>query len=261
MVLFAILVPVATLRTALAAGGPSPEGAAAIEAARQSEAAGRVEDAVNQLERAYELDGDPELLFHLGELTSRLGQDVRALRLYRTYLTRDPDGKNHAAAELRIAALEGHAPPASDPAAAPPSPAPPPIPPPATASVAAPAASAPLVPTQPSPAADTLTVVSPPAADAPPIPRWAPWAGLAATVGLAIAATVSGLSASERYDALHNTCGATAAGCSQGQIDDVRSSANRTTVLWVGAGVLAAVTGAGFYVNAREAGVSGVWRF
>ena len=244
---------------ALAAGASSPEGAAAIEQARQAEAAGRVEDAVNQLDRAYELDGDPELLFHLGELTSRLGQDVRALRLYRAYLTRDPAGKNHAVAELRVAAMEGstYRPSTQRPPVA--------APPPVTARAGhGDLAAAAVVTSAPAPAPEPSGRVDrgrPRRPSSPPIPRWVPWAGAAATVGLAIAATVSGMSASTHYDDLRNSCGATAAGCSQGQIDDVRSSARRTTILWVGAGVLAAATGAAFYVNTREAGLVGVWRF
>ncbi len=258
------------------AGSASPQAAAAVEQAGQAEAAGRLEEAVLQLEHAYEVDGDPELLFRLGELTSRLGQDVRALRLYRTYLTRDPGGKNRVAAERRIAALENHAPAASEaagetlaeppgapvgaptavsvpvaPAAAAPSPS-------AAPAFAPPSACMPPPAPAPEPAVG-LTTATP--SSGPPLPRWLPWAGLAATAGLAIAATISGLSASAQYDQLRTSCGATPAGCSQAQIDDVRSSANRTTVLWVGAGVVAAAAGAGFYVNAREAGFSGVWRF
>lgn len=80
-------------------------------------------------------------------------------------------------------------------------------------------------------------------------------------MGLAIAATVSTISASDRYDQLRTSCGATSTGCSEGQIDDLRSSADRTTILWVGAGLMAAATGAGFYVNTHQAGFSGVWRF
>lgn len=280
----------------------SPQKATAIEQARQAEAAGRLEEAVGQLERAYELGGDPELLFYLGELTGRLGQSVRALRLYRTYVARNPGGKNHAAAERRITVLEGHAPSSEDSSATVPqfltippasvnrsaavpavaSVTPPATPPaPVYSSGGGPSAAAKaLVPKPSSPAALDLDAAaglvpgpaptSGPAAGltavssrspSPPIPRWVPWAGLTATVGLAIAATVSAISASARYDQLRTSCGATSAGCSEGQIDDLRSSAHRTTILWVGAGIMAAATGAGFYLDTREAGFSGVWRF
>lgn len=267
LVSFGIVASGVAPRPAVAAvSGGAPPAAAAIEQARQAEAAGHLDEAVARLEWAYELNGDPELLFRLGELTSRLGQNLRALRLYRTYLTRSPAGENHAIAELRIAALEQPVPPSGAGGAVPGQPASPP----AASRAPAPFSPAPLAPSSAASAAAT----APPAAETtaaatiavapssgPPVPRWVPWAGLAATVVLAVAATVSGLSATDRYDQLHSSCGATAAGCSQGQIDDVRSSAQRTTILWVGAGVLAAATGAGFYVNTREAGVSGVWRF
>ena len=234
------------VRAAPVATGAPPDVAAAgqaqqaIELARQAEAAGRVEEAIAQLERAYEVGGDHELLFRLGELTSRVGQNVRALRLYRAYRMRDPDGTNRAVAEYRIAVLEGRAP--------------------AFETAREPVPSAPLAsPPTSGPAAGLVAVGAP--GPSPPLPRWVPWAGLAATVGLAIAATLSGVSASDSYDQLRTSCGATSAGCAQGQIDDVRSSANRTTILWVAAGVFAAATGAGFYVNTREAGFSGAWRF
>ena len=114
-----------------------------------------------------------------------------------------------------------------------------------------------------SPSVDLRADSSPAAADGvqPPLPRWLPWTGLAATLALGAGATVSGISASHHYNDLHNSCGATPTGCSSAQIDDVRSRARTTTLLWVGAGVMAAATGVSVYFNTREAGVSGIWRF
>ncbi len=114
-----------------------------------------------------------------------------------------------------------------------------------------------------SPSVDLRTDSSPPAPNGvqPPLPRWLPWTGLAATLALGAGATVSGISASHHYNDLHNSCGATPTGCSSAQIDDVRSQARTSTLLWVGAGVMAAATGVSVYFNTREAGVSGIWRF
>jgi hypothetical protein len=80
-------------------------------------------------------------------------------------------------------------------------------------------------------------------------------------LALATAATLSGFAASHRYDELRTSCGATAAGCSGAEIDDVRTRSRTTNLLWAGAGVVAAATGIAVYVNARQAGVSGLWRF
>ncbi len=272
---FAALLGWARPSVAIPPGGRgSPQEAAAVDAASRAEAEGHLEEAASALEQAYQAGGDAELLFRLGELTSRMGQDVRALRLYRTYLSRGPGGKNRAAAERAIGVLQartqaagGASPPpvtttgagttgSANAAGGAPSTSTAPATPPA----AMPDSAAAVLASAPPAGPPALTAASTPPPE-PPTPRWLPWAGLTATVGLAVAATISGLSASNRYDQLHGSCGATVAGCSQAQIDDVRSSANLTTALWVGAGVMAAATGAGFYANTHEAGFSGVWKF
>lgn len=95
----------------------------------------------------------------------------------------------------------------------------------------------------------------------PPLPRWLPWAGAAVTATLATAAAVIGLASNERFDSLASSCGQTQAGCSEHDIASVRSDTRTANLLWIGAGVMAAATGVGVYVNTREAGVSGLVRF
>ena len=79
---------------------------AALETARQAEAADRPEEAIQALKRAYELTGDADLLFRLGELTHEIGQEIPAVRFYRAYLMRDPRGKHRAAAERQLQRLD-----------------------------------------------------------------------------------------------------------------------------------------------------------
>jgi hypothetical protein len=55
---------------------------------------------------AYELSGDTSLLFRLGELNREIGSDVAAARFYRTYLAREPRGKDRDAAERAARRLE-----------------------------------------------------------------------------------------------------------------------------------------------------------
>ena len=93
------------------------------------------------------------------------------------------------------------------------------------------------------------------------MPSWLPWTGVGATVALSAGAVVTGMAASRRYDQLRTSCGGTPDGCSQGQIDEVKSRALTTNLLWAAAGVGAVATGVMFFVNAREAGVSGVVSF
>jgi hypothetical protein len=263
------------------AASPDDPAKVALDEASRAEASGHLTEAIDALKLAYEVSGDTELLFRLGELTRKIGQDVSAMRFYRAYLTRDPRGKHRAAAERQVHLLEAAAgdpdaplpsaartPPA--PTGAPPSPAPSqgegrtnPAPGPGNAApVSLTLETPPVATAQTSPPVD-LQANAAPAADGvqPPLPRWLPWVGVAATVALGTGATLSGLAASHHYDDLRSSCGATAAGCSSAQIDDVRSRARTTNLLWAGAGVLAAATGVAVYVNTREAGFSGIWRF
>jgi hypothetical protein len=154
--------------------------------------------------------------------------------------------------------------PAVAPAPAPASPNPAPVattPPAAPVPVAAPAPGP-----AGAPAAGTPALVAQPdltraPAAKTPLPRWLPAAGAVLTVGAAAAAMAYGISGSNRFDQLSATCARTAAGCSQADIDSVRSRDHTATTLWIAAGVLAAATGVTVVVNARAAGVSALWRF
>ena len=230
-----------------------------VEQARQDYAAGRKQAAVEGYARAYELSGDPSLLFRLGEVSRELGRDVAALRFYKAYVTRDPRGKYREAADRAMRNIElGPSKPA------------------ATSATPAPAAAmrtAPPAPARAAPAPAQSTVLTVPASPAappapppaepsgPPLPRWLPWAGLGATLALGAGAVVTGVGASSRYDELRASCGQTVEGCSRSQIDQVKSRALTANLLWAGASVGALATGLMVYVNTREAGFSGVWSF
>jgi hypothetical protein len=220
----------------------------AVAQARQAYDAGRKQEAIDGYKRAYELSGDTSLLFRLGEVSREIGQDVAALRFYRSYIGRDPRGKQREAAERAARELDSKlSRPAPAPVAAPATPlAPSPSPPPASPAL---------------PAVDLSAAATPPSPPSPPLPRWLPWAGLGATLALGAGAVVTGLGASQRYDELLRTCGGTVEGCPRGDIDQLRSRALTANLLWAAAGVGAAATGVMVYVNTREAGFSGVWSF
>ena len=78
----------------------------AIEEARAAEASGHKREAIQGYKRAYELSGDPSLLFQLGELSRELGETSAAGRFYRAYLARDRHGKHRADAERAVSSLE-----------------------------------------------------------------------------------------------------------------------------------------------------------
>jgi tetratricopeptide (TPR) repeat protein len=241
-----------------------------VEQARRAYDAGRKQEAIDGYKRAYELSGDLSLLFRLGEVSREVGQDVAAVRFYRSYLARDPRGKYREAAdraardlELKLSRPAARAPaqPVAVPAArAPAQPvaartAPAPVAPPPSSP---PPAASPALPAVDLTAAATPTPASQPE---PPLPRWLPWFGLGATIALGAGAVVTGLGASQRYDELLGTCGKTADGCAPSEIAQLKSSARTANLLWAAAGIGAAVTGVTFYVNTREAGLSGVWSF
>ena len=77
-----------------------------VEQARQDHAAGRKQAAIEGYTRAYELSGDPNLLFRLGEVSREMGRDVAALRFYKAYVTRDPRGKSRDAADRAMRSIE-----------------------------------------------------------------------------------------------------------------------------------------------------------
>jgi hypothetical protein len=141
--------------------------------------------------------------------------------------------------------------------------------PPATAPVAAAPA-----PTAPPPVVTTTATGGPPdssisATPAPAAPKggglahkpWYFWAAATATTLFTVGAVVAGLSANSKFSGLENSCGKTIAGCTDGQIDGVKSRATVANVLWVLAGASAVATGVTFFVGSREAGASIALRF
>jgi len=108
LVCAAIVVAALVVNSAGARAESTPAEAArdALAQARQASDAGRLPKAIEAYKRAYELSGDTNLLFQLGEVNRRLGQAVVAIRFYRTYLARDPRGKYREAAERAARSLE-----------------------------------------------------------------------------------------------------------------------------------------------------------
>lgn len=257
--------------------------------AKRARSLGRLEEAIDAYARAYQMSGEAGLLFSLAEVHRDAGHLEDALRIFQTYVRRNPDGGNRVAADQQIQELERRIEKAKQapapgalratpvtPAPAPKPVSPAPVSPPPVSPRVAPAAPAPTQPpaavppppaplaeaTAPPPGAD-LVAPPPPAPEsaATPLPRWVPWVLTAATVGFGVGAIVSGVSASNRYDELHDSCGRTAAGCAASDIDDVRSRARRANILWLLTSAAAVGAGVTVYVNVNAAGASGLWAF
>jgi tetratricopeptide (TPR) repeat protein len=87
------------------------------------------------------------------------------------------------------------------------------------------------------------------------------WAGAGTTAALAVGAVVSGLMTNSMFSDLQNTCGKTTPGCSESQIDSVKTRAHVTNALWALTGVAAVATGVVFYIDNRETGAALSWMF
>jgi hypothetical protein len=276
------------------AQAPEPSAFELGEKAKRAQEAGRVEEAIEGYAKAYQVSGEAVYLYNLADAHRQAGHLDDALRMYQTYVRRDPNSANRPTADKQISELEkqiaqakranakGAAPvgalfpppPAAGASGAAPLPSssgssPPPariVTPPPVATPPAPPPPA-MVPTAPPPVpapGAELTVAGGPTAaqsDGPPLPRWVPWVLTTATVGLGVAAIVSGVSASSRYDELRDSCGKVAGGCPSADIDDVKSRARRANILWVLTSVAAVGAGVTIYVNVDAAGASGLWRF
>lgn len=265
------------------ASAQSAENASGVIAqARRVLDAGRPDEAIDQLKRAYQVSGDPVFLFELGEVNREVGRNGEAIKFYQAYIRRQPNGPRRATAESMIAALQAeprtHG-SAARPGASAPEPRPSQPQPQVTVSSAQPSSvTAPAVaPPSPAPPAappiaevpagaelSVSTTSEPgtkvPAADSP-VPWWLPWVGVAATAGVGAAAVVAGTRANQRYDELAGSCRLTDAGCSDAEIDSVKSRARTANILWALTAAAGVGTGILFIINVSSAGVSGVWRF
>ena len=90
---------------------------------------------------------------------------------------------------------------------------------------------------------------------------WYFWTAAAATAAFSVGAVVAGVAANGRYSDLENGCAMMSEGCSESQIDTVKSRARLATALWILAGASAVATGVTFYIDSRESGVSVALRF
>ena len=284
MVAVGAVVAVVTIAGPARAESKTQAAREAAETGRRAYNLNHWDEAVAAFEKAYQLSGDPALLFNLAQAHRQAGHGNEAVHFYKTYLREQPDGPNREIATKQLNELQAqnwHDPfdtPESGARATapPPAVARPTAPPPSSSVVVVPppgpAAASP-APVAPPPAAAS-PAVAPSASDAPvvvapqpapprrtPLPRGLPLAGAVATVALMSAAIVYGVSASSRYDELASSCGRTMAGCAPSDINQIRSQDRTATVLWIATGVVAAATGVAAFVNAREAGVSALWRF
>lgn len=107
---------------------PAARAAAHMRAGLKHREAGRWDKAIDELNKAYQLEPDPDILFHIAEVYWAKGDAPMAYYYYSTYLELRPDAPNRADVETRLSELEPALPgltadpqeaPASAPSAAP----------------------------------------------------------------------------------------------------------------------------------------------
>jgi hypothetical protein len=77
-----------------------------VESARRAHDLGHLDEAIASYGRAYQVSGDPRLLFEMAEAQREAGRDAEALRSFKTYLRRDPAGTYRTSAEKEVRELE-----------------------------------------------------------------------------------------------------------------------------------------------------------
>ena len=114
---------------AVAIAGPKEKAEAQkhIEKATTAHQNGKYDVALTELQTAYALDPQPDLLYAIGQVHVKLGKCPDAIGSYEKFLATNPPAEPAAAAREAIETCQKEAPPPPEPT---PEPAPPPQPPP-----------------------------------------------------------------------------------------------------------------------------------
>ncbi len=156
---------------------------------------GKYQEAVDEYQKVYEIDGDPVMLYNIGQAYRLNDQPQESIHFYRRYLQRSPEARNRDDVERKIASLErlieerrkaaaAVAPPPPKAEPAPPKAEPPPPPPPVTTPVVV----APASPPPPEPPSTMRRVVG--------------WSMIGIGVASGVVAVIEGINAKNKGDEL-----------------------------------------------------------
>jgi tetratricopeptide (TPR) repeat protein len=67
---------------------------------------GKYQEAIEEYQKAYEIGGDPPMLYNIGQAFRLSDQPAEAVRFYRRYLLRSPNARNREDVERKISDLE-----------------------------------------------------------------------------------------------------------------------------------------------------------
>jgi len=221
----------------------------AFEAGKRAYADQKYATAAAEFAESYQLSGNADLLFNIGQAYRLSGDYTQALAMYRSFLRALPNSPNAKLAQIKIDEIKIAQAPVPVQLAAPK----------AVASTPAPTQ----VPQQRQmqPRQDQQGVSDSPAAYE--IPEWAPTAGLIVTGTFAVAAIATSIAASNKFNNLKDSCGQSVQGCVQSDLDGLNSRARWATAFWILTGISAVATGTVFVIdyNEKHAGFSLAGRF
>jgi tetratricopeptide (TPR) repeat protein len=86
--------------------GQKAEMKAHYEKATRAYDLGKYQEAVDEYQKAYEIGGDPPMLYNIGQAYRLNDQPTEAIRFYRRYLQRSPNARNREDVERKITDLE-----------------------------------------------------------------------------------------------------------------------------------------------------------
>src|SRR5262245_470128 len=115
----------------VAVAGPKDEAKKHVSKATEAHQAGNYDVALTELQAAYALDPQPDLLYAIGQVDVKLGKCDDAIASYEKFLATNPPADAANSAKEAIETCKAQAPPPPPEPTPPPQPAPPPPPPPA----------------------------------------------------------------------------------------------------------------------------------
>jgi len=158
---------------------------------------GKYQESIDEYQKVYEIDGDPVMLYNIGQAYRLNDQPQDSIHFYRRYLQRSPEARNREDVEKKIAGQERLIEDRRKAAAAVSPPPPPKTPPPSDTK--------PEVPVAPPPPVTPVVVAPPPAP--PPTPpsnarRAVGWTMVGLGVAADVVAVIEGISAKNKGDEL-----------------------------------------------------------
>jgi tetratricopeptide (TPR) repeat protein len=130
LLVFAVVAAVALPAVVFAGPKEKAEAQKHIEKATQAHQGGKYDVALTELQAAYALDPQPDLLYAIGQVHVKLGKCDDAVASYEKFLATNPPAEPAAAATEAIETCKAQSPPPPPPEPTPPpAPAPPPPPP------------------------------------------------------------------------------------------------------------------------------------